>query len=327
MNSDLSNIENEKFKQELKDWAKDVVPYCDKIARTKTDCGEFYAFQSAPKKKPNVLLLVLNPRDEYNCTYQAQCEGKNMPDGMTIDFFINGNSFYSGKTSEEATWTILKGFEKTKNIQHQDFKDEFDNMMYMNILYFSSINFDDFKRKFKENWKEVFEKCADFTKFLIFEIIKPTKIICLGAECFPKFIGKEKFSILNGIVKKTTINNIPVYGIDHPSYRFLSDAKRVMTGWILANDWFGAEIPDKIESINPVKINPQEIVEYFRKKPLSNKVSEDKEEYRELLYGFGLNSQERGHWLGIKKFKDYGENITEKIESTIKEFMLILKEE
>ena len=362
MNLQVSDLEGKTFEEKLLLWAEEVVAYCDKIARTKVDCGEFYAFQSMPQEEPNVLFLALNPHDSYRCTtYQVQRENKNwnIPNGMTEDVFIKANPCYNGKD----TWTILKGFEKTKNV-HPELKSIFDSMMYMNLLYFSSIDFKDFRKKFNENWKEVLDKCAEFSNFLIYEIIKPKKIVCLGANCFPKFIGKEKFSILNGIVKKTIVNKIPVYGIPHPSSPYLSDIERVMTGWTLANDWFGVEIPQEIKIIKPSKLNPHETIkilkgkEFLKEKSVLNdektlrfsigspkgihfelvvtatgkgyvairklfeRTNDNDPVYIKILSEQGFSENE--HWLGVKFFKDYFAENEDELAEKIKEDIVAL---
>ena len=230
MKIQLSELKGKSFEEKLQMWAEEVVPYCDEIARTKVK-RTFYVFQSTPKESPKVLLLGLNPGRDF--PYEAQCKNEkwNIPNGMTVEAFIKTNPY----DKEQDTWTILRGLKKTKKV-HPLLQSEFEDMVYMNLLYFNSINFDKFQRSFREDWKEVFDNCVGFSKFLITEIIKPEKIVCLGAHCFPQFIGKDT-KYQNG-VKTASSNGIPVYGIPHPSAR-LSDETRKMIGKELAKQWFG----------------------------------------------------------------------------------------
>jgi hypothetical protein len=228
MKMQASELKGKTFKEKLQIWAKEVVPYCDEIARTKVKRA-FYVFQSAPKENPKVLLLGLNPGKDYPYEAQYKNEKWNIPDGMTVEAFIKANPY----DQEQDTWTILRGLKKTINV-HPLLQSEFEDMVYMNLLYFNSINFDEFQRSFSEDWKEVFDKCAEFTKFLVVEIIKPDRIVCLGAHCFPQFIGKD-VKYQNG-VKTASFNGIPVYGIPHPSAR-LSNETRENIGKELVNQW------------------------------------------------------------------------------------------
>jgi hypothetical protein len=54
----------ETYEQKLKKWAEFTVDYCDKVARHKID-RSFYVFQSEPSLEPEVLILGLNPQDQY----------------------------------------------------------------------------------------------------------------------------------------------------------------------------------------------------------------------------------------------------------------------
>ena len=233
MNIQLSDLEGKTFEEKLCLWAEEVVPYCDDIARTKINRA-FYAFQSAPKEKPKVLLLGLNPGRDYPYEAQYKNEVWNIPNGMTVEAFIKANPY----DKEMDAWTILKGFKKTTSV-HPLLQSEFEDMVYMNLLYFNSINFDEFQRSFKENWKEVFDKCTEFTKFLIVEIIKPERIVCMGIHCFPQFIGKDTKP--QNRVKTASLNGIPVCGIPHPSAR-LSNEIRETIGKELTKLWYGSNI-------------------------------------------------------------------------------------
>jgi hypothetical protein len=240
MNLQTSDLEGKTFEEKLEMWAKEVLNYCCPIAEKHNRA--FYAFQSTPVEKPRVLLLGLNPAGKGPYTtvgeYKGQCTTWELPEeGMRPEIFVQQNPWYFGgrKYDPKEKWNILEKLEVTISVNHELNK-EFFNMVYMNLLYFNSKDFKEFQKHFKDDWKDVFDKCADFTKFLIVEIIKPRRIVCLGAHCFPKFMGKD--TKYQNRVKNASLDGIPVYGIEHPSSR-LSNEKREIIGKELAKLWLG----------------------------------------------------------------------------------------
>jgi hypothetical protein len=211
--------------------------YGKKIDRT------FYAFQSEPKESPQVLVLGLNPHGTYNYAGQYENNDWKIPNGMTPDVFVHQNPCIGGKDS----WNIIKKMKVTTSVC-KDLDEAFSdsNMMYMNILYFNSDNFAEFQRSFPAYWREAFSKCAEFTGFLIHQIVKPKRIVCFGIDkCFNKFIGSEQHTpvevILPRKLVKCEVGGIPAYGIIHPSARpkDLPDDLRRKIGELLAHEWFG----------------------------------------------------------------------------------------
>ena len=234
-------LELKTFEDKLTIWADFTVNYCDNVARTKIDrC--FYAFQSEPKEKPEVLILGLNPRDDYKCDYKGQYEniGWGLNGKMVADVFIHQNPWYKGgkQADEQKEWNILKKMNKTIHVQNE-LSQLFDNMVYMNILYFASKNFNEFKNSFKENWKEVYENCIQLSTLLITEVIKPKRIICLGIpNCYKQFIGKaHSEEIIKDSLYKCVKNDFKIYGMTHPS-AIKSNFYFENIGWYLYADWF-----------------------------------------------------------------------------------------
>jgi hypothetical protein len=259
-------------------WADEVVPYCHSMAIDKKIDRAFYAFQSEPKEKPNVLILALNPYGTYSYADLYKNEKWEIPNGMTPDVFIHQNPFYKeGKYyNEKEKWNILEKFDVTLSA-NDDLKRLVSDMVYMNILYFNSRDFSEFKNTFPQYWEEAYTKCIHYTKFLIQNIIKPEMIICLGIDnCFNKIIDRSKVEeLLPGKVHKTIMNETTVYGITHPSAR-ISNEEKIVIGHYLSKDIFGAEIPENMaDYLSKTKINAQEIVDYFRENPLGY-VTEDK---------------------------------------------------
>jgi hypothetical protein len=240
------------YDEKLNRWARFTVEYCHNIAVNKIVDRSFYAFQSEPNiEKPEVLILGLNPQDM--CDYKSQYEniGWGLKDSkMVPEVFIHQNPWYiGGKNAEnEKPWNILKNLNKTIEVQ-PDFRLLFDNMLYMNILYFNSRDFSEFKNSFKDHWKEVFENCVGLSSLLIYEIIKPKRIICLGIDnCFKSFIGNTPTEeIIKDSLYKCKKNGFSVYGITHPSAR-KSNFSREKIGKYLYADWFNKPISNSIES-------------------------------------------------------------------------------
>ena len=110
-------------------WAKEVLDYCCHIAEKHNRA--FYVFQSAPKETPKVLLLGLNPGEDYY--YETK---------MTLKVFTEQNQWYfGGKNHNPKTkWNILKKLEKTIEV-NEKLNNEFSNMVYMNLLFFTSSCF------------------------------------------------------------------------------------------------------------------------------------------------------------------------------------------
>jgi hypothetical protein len=225
------------FDDKLFKWAEFAVSYCNKVAKTQVDRA-FYAFQSKPIKSPEVLILGLNPYG--NCNYQSQVGNEKWElkesNEMIPAVFIQQNQWYTGGKYADKKWNILEKLNKTIEVQ-PEFHLLFENMVYMNILYFNSIDFSEFKRCSK-NWKEVYENCIALSSLLIFEIIKPKKILCLGIEnCFiPLIVGKPE-EIIRKALYKFEMNGYKIYGMTHPSAR-TSNLLREQIGWHLYADWF-----------------------------------------------------------------------------------------
>ncbi|MEA5257512.1 hypothetical protein VB264_06945 [Arcicella aquatica] len=234
------------YEERLNKWAEFTVDYCDNVAKTKID-RSFYAFQSEPKHEPDILILGLNPYGVYNYENQFSNEGWGVKQygKMIPDVFIHQNPWYiggkeadkieNGKKKKE--WNILRNLNKTINI-HPEFRKCFDNMVYMNILFFNSKDFSEFKKSFKNEWLEVFDNCVKLSLLLICEVIKPKVILCLGVNhCFRPFIGRNKTEeMLPKSLYKSTIDGFRIYGMTHPSAR-ISNFKREEIGRCLFKEW------------------------------------------------------------------------------------------
>ncbi len=249
----------ETYGEKLKIWSQFTVDYCDNIARTKID-RSFYAFQSEPSEEPDVLILGLNPHDLSN--YQSQFDnidwGLKEKQKMIPEVFIHQNPWYLGgkQSNPKQPWNILSKMNKTIHVQ-PDLSQLFEKMVYMNILYFGSEDFKEFQTSFKEHWKEVYDNCIALSSLLIFDIINPKRIVCLGIDnCFKPLInGSPAEELINGSLYKTKKNGIVIYGMTHPSARTSNYFKETI-GWHLYADIFDRDslnlLKNRISSINQV---------------------------------------------------------------------------
>jgi hypothetical protein len=238
------------FEEKLEKWAEFTVEYCNIVAKVKERA--YYVFQSEPKPEPDVLILGLNPGGNYNFDSQLEKDGWGLTQHgkMIPEVFIHQNPWYIGgkEAEKEKEWNILRNLNKTINV-HSELSRVFDNMVYMNILYFNSTDFTEFKTCFKNDWKEVFDNCIELSKLLIFEIIRPKRILCLGVDnCYKAFIQNSKTEeLIYRSLYRSEINGLTICGMTHPSAR-TSNFERETIGWHLYSDWFKKPIINDIQT-------------------------------------------------------------------------------
>ncbi|SDM81081.1 hypothetical protein SAMN05421813_12424 [Daejeonella rubra] len=234
------------YNEKLNKWAELTVEYCHNLNMEKKIDRAFFAFQSMPQYNPEVLILGLNPRgkDSYKAQYSNEKWGLKEAGRMTPEVFVQQNQWYYGGRycqEEKKEWNILKNLKKTVAV-HPDLQVLFtvDKIVYMNILYFNSDDYKEFIASTGKHWKEIYDTCVQLSKYLIFEIIQPKQILCLGIDkCFKSFTSGSKSEVLiAGDLQKTEINNIPVYGMTHPSAWKITDDRRKTIGLALYSDWF-----------------------------------------------------------------------------------------
>ena len=248
------------FEEKLQIWAKEAIEYCHPMAE-KLDRA-FYAFQSKTIENPELLLLGLNPGGRYS--YDNK---------MTPEKLLQQNSYYFGGSDYDPRkpWKVIKKLQVTKSAT-EELNELLDpsSMVYMNLLYFNSSDLPEFlshAESLDENGQEAFDKCTQLTKDLIFNIIKPKRVICLGIDsCFDLLNSDNETvaEIAPNVLHHTTINGINIYGITHPSYRLSTNLDHKNTGYYLSHEIFGTDIPElltvtKSESIR--KLSESELAE------------------------------------------------------------------
>lgn len=224
------------FNDKLKDWSNKVVKYCHEMATNREfnlDLS-FYAFQSVPKERPELLILGINPGREYSYADQFNNPIWGLTEKkMTAEVFVKANPEFHN----HETWTLWRNL--SKSFDSERMKDILSNSMYMNFIYFNTVKVENLLAK--KGGKEVYDMCRNFSLELISEIIKPKQILCLGTGgCFDILPIMEKENLLvekKRLLLKGKLSNIPIYGIPHPSGSITSDADRRRIGELLRMDF------------------------------------------------------------------------------------------
>jgi hypothetical protein len=222
------------FDKKLSEWSNKVVNYChDKATNPEYNLDlSFYAFQSAPKERPELLLLGINPGREYSYADQFNNPiwGLTGDKQMTAERFIQANPMFHNHN----TWALWKNLSKSFNSERMN--DILSSSMYMNFIYFNTIKIENLLAK--KGGKDVYGKCRDFSLELISDIIKPKQILCLGTGgCFDILPIKDKESLLENkkrLLLKGKLSGITIYGIPHPSGSITSDEDRKRIGELLS---------------------------------------------------------------------------------------------
>jgi len=203
--------------QLLQDWAKKVInlvtPYAQQNKYNKT----FYPLQSPIAENPDVLILGLNPKGNFNYSDQAYNPIWEFENGiMTVERLLNGNPTY---VEEHENWKIIKGLRKI-HVLDRAIKEE--KYVYANYFYLNTDTFDEVYEQ-----EDALDICKELTYDLI-NILSPRLIVILGtADGFDKlndFDGKKL--ILRGKRQRLLISayykGIPVIAIPHTSRMILS---------------------------------------------------------------------------------------------------------
>ena len=212
------------FENKLNKWALNAVDFCHSIAIDKNEDFDlaFYAFQNSPIENPEILFLGINPGGEaYNYASQYKNPIWNLlnDEKMTPERFVKANPM----VDEMENWKMWKNVERT--FYTDNLQTLYKRSMKMNLVYFNTPNISNFLNR--KNGVRTFKKNRDLSLDLILNVIKPKSIICLGTvQCFDYLPLINKETLLNGkkrLVVKGNLENIPVYGIPHPSGSYTSN--------------------------------------------------------------------------------------------------------
>jgi len=232
-------MENDTIKELYDNWVSRVCSFLmEEGPKYNLPCG---TFQSKPilDKQPNVVFLGFNPHEPGVFSYNLK------------ERFYNGNaSFYSAEVETWPVWKPLHDFFEWAGYTNPT---EDGRFVFFNAIYFGTKNIYELKRISGIN--EAINKCLKYTGEVIQDIFKPKCVVCLSVpNCFDilnRFFHFSNVKRVNTIqetddeiiefamnkeckgwkirynckrvVKKGLWNNIPVYGIPHPSGRVSND--------------------------------------------------------------------------------------------------------
>ena len=224
------------------DWVRRVTSFLSeagpKLGEKGTHCA---TFQSKPvlDKRPDVVFLGYNPNEAWEF-YEE--------DVLPERFFDGNPSFYSSERKKWRVWRLADAF---KWAEYESPVTD-GNFVFFNAVYFGSKNIESFKKI--PGSMEAIETCLAFTKEVIQDIFQPKCIVCFSVkDCFnllnKRFCFKDIESIDTAMstdprlidfakskekgawkstcscsqpIMKGLWDNIPVYGIPHPSNRRLT---------------------------------------------------------------------------------------------------------
>lgn len=200
--------------KDYKEWVDRVCSFMEEFGPKINRCTS--VFQSKPilDKQPEVVFLGYNANENFPF------------EKVDRDRFYHGNSYFYKERDSWKVWNKLYGMFKWADYL-TPMTDG--NFVFMNAVYFGTNKINQFAT-IPES-KEAISKCFDFTKELIQDIFKPKCIVCFSiTSCFDRLNKKYGFNDTQTIVPLTVNNeaatikikkgmweNIPIYGIPHPS--------------------------------------------------------------------------------------------------------------
>lgn len=217
-------MENSEFKQELQEWANQIIDYCSPIAEKQN--LEYYPLQSPLNvENTDVLIIGINPRSNGNHKTQSEnplweyTEGK-----MPVERLLKGNPYFSLSNNDWRFFNNLKQIDFLKEIIDSN------RFTYMNYFYFSSSDAKQMKKI--DGFKDI---VAFFRKALIdlIDIIKPKLIIILGVSDGLDIISDIPVSTIlkkrnNRILTSGVIYNTKLYAIPHSSRGYAYDVRSAL---------------------------------------------------------------------------------------------------
>lgn len=203
-------------------WVDKVCHYIEEVG-PRINCTSC-AFQSKPvlAKSPEVMFLGYNAHEPWGYA------------GANRERFYEGNpSFYTDR--DNPAWKIWhRPYGAFKSVGYLEPMTD-GNFVFMNVVYFGSDTIKDFQTK--PGSAEVAAQCMDFTAEVIQDIFRPKCVVCFSInDCFRPLERRFGFAevetitplMVNGNparhkVVKGLWDNLPVYGIPHPSGRVSYD--------------------------------------------------------------------------------------------------------
>ncbi len=226
------------IKHQYDDWVNKVRQFLSEVGPQLGEKGTHCAtFQSKPilDKRPDVVFLGYNPHESWEFYKE---------DTLPERFYEGNNSFYSEERKNKKIWRVWR-YEDAFLWANYCTPIEDGKFVFFNAVYFGTNDIREFE-KIKGS-KEAVDKCHEYTKEVILNVFKPKCIVCFSVEdCFDRLNMKFHFQqvktvktaeeteqeILDEVlstkkwnhihnctktVKHALWNDIPIYGIPHPS--------------------------------------------------------------------------------------------------------------
>lgn len=207
--------------QKYDEWVERVIPFLEETGKVLNRCCSVMQSKPVLDKQADILFLGYNAQEDFGF--------------VPIDknrFYEGNSSFYSEERKKWRIWERFYGAFKWANFLPPVTDG---NFVFMNAIYFGTKNINQLKNI--EQSKEAVNQCLDFTAEVIQDIFKPKNIVCFSiGECFNPLKSKFGFTqeeiiipkMVNGQpagikIHKAYWNEIPVYGIPHPSSRLNND--------------------------------------------------------------------------------------------------------
>lgn len=204
-------------KQELYDkWVDKVCQFMEEKGREINKCASVMQSRPVLDKQPLVVFLGYNAHEGW---------GFN---GVDRERFYLGNKYFYDNRDDNPKWKVwnrpagmFKYVEYLKPVTDGNF-------VFMNMIYFGSKEISGIQNK------SIKDQSIELTKEVIHDIFQPKCVVCFSIpEVFDALNGKYKFNHIESLypvnpklsftstipIKKGYWNNIPVYGIPHPSGR------------------------------------------------------------------------------------------------------------
>lgn len=208
----------EEIQRKLIDWAKETYDFY--YSKAKELNMDFYTQSDltllSEQAPVNLMVIGINPG--YGGNFQPNRFKKSSD-------LLLGNVF-NGKHEVIQEWKILK---KLRSIleysSNGNLIDDEKTFVFTNATFFSTHD----EKGLNGNVKEAQKESIKYTKKLI-EIIQPKHIICLGGKnCTDLLVSKTQPLLPNTArLEYGRIDNIPVYGITHPSSFWSNEAMELV---------------------------------------------------------------------------------------------------
>ncbi|MDO5104902.1 hypothetical protein [Capnocytophaga sp.] len=200
---------------EIKKWGETTLKFYENLATTEKSCDlGFYTQSDLTKitKNPELVILGINPGSSGSYSDSIYKD-------MSVEQFLKGNKKYD----ERETWPFwkrLRAILAAGNVAH--LLDNEEHLVYTNVIFFNTPKADQIPAI-------ALQKCPAKTIELL-KILQPKRVLCLGKnDCF-KRLNIPYTELIQGQITFGKLDEIPVYGIQHPSRNYSYEQRDLVGG-------------------------------------------------------------------------------------------------